>query len=86
VVAQLDGAPFESNRMAVFSAHVMGGARMGDDPAHSVVRSSDLRHHTVDNLYVVDGSVLPTSLGVNPQETIYGIAHLMGTRFAQSFT
>ena len=58
---------------------------MGDDPARSVVRSSDLRHHTLANLHVVDGSVFPTSLGVNPQETIYGIAHLMGSRFAQSW-
>jgi choline dehydrogenase-like flavoprotein len=81
-LALLDGAAFSVNRIAVFSAHVMGGAAMGDDPTRAVVRSSDLRHHTVDNLHIVDGSVLPTSLGVNPQETIYGIAHLMGARLA----
>jgi choline dehydrogenase-like flavoprotein len=84
-LAQIDAAPFESNRMSVFSAHVMGGAAMGDDPAHAVVRSSDLRHHTVDNLHVCDGSIFPTSLGVNPQESIYGIAHLMGARLAKSW-
>ena len=28
------------------------------------------------DLFVVDGSVLPTSLGVNPSETLYGLAHL----------
>jgi choline dehydrogenase-like flavoprotein len=84
-LGKLDRAPFEVGAISVFSAHVMGGAKLGDDPARSVVRSADLRHHTVENLHVVDGSVLPTSLGVNPQETIYGLAHLMGTRFAQSF-
>lgn len=84
-LVKLDHARFEANAIAVYSAHIMGGARMGDDPSHSVVRSSDLRHHTIANLHVVDGSIFPTSLGVNPQETIYGIAHLMGARFVQSW-
>jgi choline dehydrogenase-like flavoprotein len=60
----------------------MGGCAMGDDPARAVVRSEDLRHHKVKNLYVMDGSVFPTSLGVNPQESIYGLASLMATRLA----
>jgi choline dehydrogenase-like flavoprotein len=51
----------------------MGGCGMGKDPKTSVV-DPRLKFHTMDNLYVVDGSVLPTSLGVNPQETIFGIA------------
>ena len=46
---------------------------MGKDPRTSVV-DPHLKFHTMDNLFVVDGSVMPTSLGVNPQETIYGIA------------
>ena len=33
-------------------------------------------------LYVCDGSLFPTSLGVNPQESIYGLAHLMASRWA----
>jgi choline dehydrogenase-like flavoprotein len=83
---RIDDAPMESGRIAVFSAHVMGGCAMGDDPRSAVVRSSDLRHHAVDNLHVVDGSVFPTSLGVNPQETIYGLAHLMADRLHASWT
>ena len=39
---------------------------------------------TLDNLFVVDGSVLPTSLGVNPQETIFGIARWAATHIGQS--
>ncbi|MCA9491446.1 MAG: GMC family oxidoreductase, partial [Myxococcales bacterium] len=58
----------------VFSAHQMGGCAFGPDPATSVV-DLGLRHHRVPNLFVVDGSVLPTGLGVNPSETIYGLAH-----------
>jgi choline dehydrogenase-like flavoprotein len=82
-IAQLDSAPYDVGRLAVFSAHQMGGAAMGDDPARAVVRSADLRHHSIANLYVIDGSVFPTGLGVNPQESIYGLAHLMADRLAQ---
>ena len=52
----------------------MGGCAMGSDPASSVV-DVEHRHHQIPNLFVVDGSVFPTSLGVNPSETIYGLAH-----------
>jgi choline dehydrogenase-like flavoprotein len=72
-------------RQPLFSAHVMGGCKMGDDPKISVVRSRDLRHHTLENLHVVDCSVFPTSLGVNPQESIYGLARLVATRLAQAW-
>jgi choline dehydrogenase-like flavoprotein len=84
-LARLDGASFESGRVAVFSAHVMGGCKVGDDPKSSVVRSSALRYHGVENLHVLDGSIFPTSLGVNPQETIYGISHFYGAQFAQTW-
>ena len=81
-IHRLDAAPWEPCRVGVFTAHQMGGCRMGDDPKSSIVRSEDLRHHTIKNLHVIDGSVFPTSLGVNPQESIYGLARLMATRLA----
>jgi choline dehydrogenase-like flavoprotein len=56
---------------------------MSDDPKRGVVRSTDLRHHGIDNLHVVDGSVFPTSLGVNPQLSIYGLARLAATRIKE---
>ena len=42
----------------------------GDDPAGSVVDATG-KVHGMDNLYVVDGSVLPRSSRVNPSLTIY---------------
>ena len=69
----LAAAPFGPNLLSVFTAHQMGGCAMGQDPTRSVVRS-DLRHHHIENLFVIDGSVFPTSLGVNPQLSIYGLA------------
>jgi choline dehydrogenase-like flavoprotein len=50
-------------------SHEMGTARMGDDPSRSVV-DRWCRSHDVSNLYVLDGSVFPTSLGANPTLTI----------------
>ena len=70
----LDAAPYGALQHAIFSAHQMGGCAMGPDPSTSVV-GTDHRHHSVHNLYIVDGSVLPTALGVNPSQTIYGLAH-----------
>ena len=73
-VALLDRAPWQPLRVAVFSAHPMGGCAMGRDPEKSVV-DSRLKLHWLDNVFVADGSVFPTSLGVNPMESILGIAH-----------
>jgi choline dehydrogenase-like flavoprotein len=46
---------------------------MGPDPRTAVV-GIDGRHHHVSNLAIIDGSILPTSLGVNPSLTIYALA------------
>ncbi len=70
----LEALPYGALEHSIFTAHQMGGCAMGPDPATSVV-DPHLRHHQVPNLFVVDGSVLPTSLGVNPSETIYAIAN-----------
>ena len=80
--AAIDNARWEKGSVPISTAHQMGGCRMGDDPKSSVVRSTDLRCHTLDNLHVIDGSVFPTSLGVNPQQSIYGLARLVATRIA----
>jgi choline dehydrogenase-like flavoprotein len=79
-IKNIDDIPYAPCRVPLFSAHQMGGCGMSDDAKLGVVRSEDLRHHHVDNLHVVDGSVFPTSLGVNPQLSIYGLSHLMATR------
>jgi len=72
-LAKIDDAPLGPNRVAVFTAHQMGGCGMGTDAKSSVV-DAGLRHHHLANLFVLDGSVFPTSLGANPQESIMGIS------------
>jgi hypothetical protein len=49
--------------------HLMGTARMGTDPAGSVVNEWG-RSRDVKNLFIVDGSIFVTSAGVNPTRTI----------------
>ncbi len=70
----LDAAAYGAHEHGIFSAHQMGGCRIGTGPGDGVVDDS-LRVFGVENLFVVDGSVFPTSLGVNPSETIYAMAH-----------
>lgn len=61
---------FFLNKAAVLNyGHPMGTCRFGDDPATSVL-DRDCRAHGTDNLYVVDGSFMPTGGGVNPSLTI----------------
>jgi choline dehydrogenase-like flavoprotein len=53
--------------------HLLGTARMGNDPDRSVVNSWG-RCHDVKNLFIVDGSIFVTSGGVNPTSTIQALA------------
>ncbi|WP_407150670.1 GMC family oxidoreductase [Bradyrhizobium sp. ORS 86] len=55
------------------TCHLNGTARMGDDPASSVV-NADCRCWDIPNLWICDGSVFPTVGGVNPSLTIQAIA------------
>jgi choline dehydrogenase-like flavoprotein len=54
-------------------AHLMGTARMGLDPANSVVDAWN-QAHEVPNLFIVDGSSFTTAAGVNPTSTIGALA------------
>ena len=56
------------------SAHVMGGCGMAAKASQGVVRRGAV-HWQVDNLSVHDGSIFPTSIGANPQLSIYGIVN-----------
>ena len=60
------------------TAHQVGTARFGEDPKTSVL-NRDCRLHGSDNVYVVDGSFMPTSLGVGPALTIMANALRVGT-------
>jgi gluconate 2-dehydrogenase alpha chain len=58
----------------VCSSHDLGGCRMGEDPASSVV-DPDLRVHDTPGLYVFSGAVFPTCPGVNPTLTMWALCY-----------
>jgi choline dehydrogenase-like flavoprotein len=80
-VAELDVAAHKST---IGSAHVMGGCPMGNDPKKSVTNVDGKFHH-LDNLYIMDGSLFPTSIGANPQLSIYGLAYKLSTALLSHF-
>jgi choline dehydrogenase-like flavoprotein len=57
----------------LMTVHIMGTARMAADPRHGATDASGAVHG-VEGLVVADASVLPSSIGVNPQETIIAMA------------
>jgi len=69
----------------VVSAHVMGGCTMSDDARLGVVGANG-RYHGLANLSVHDGSLFPTSIGANPQLSIYGITARLASLLAQELT
>lgn len=64
--------PLKKFRALLFTAHLMGGCAMSDDPKRGVVDSSG-RHHHLAGLSVLDGSVFPTSIGANPQLSVFAL-------------
>jgi choline dehydrogenase-like flavoprotein len=72
-LASLDELIAESDDVSLGSAHPQGGNPMSDDPALGAV-GSDFRVHGHENLYVVDASVFPTSVMVNPQLSVMALA------------
>ena len=71
----------KADGISLVSAHVMGGSQMGATANDSVVDSFG-RHHLVEGLHVFDGSIFPSSIGANPQLSIYAFAMRNATRLA----
>ncbi|MED5622130.1 GMC family oxidoreductase [Ideonella sp. BN130291] len=80
--AAIQALPMKPLLTRVASAHVMGGCGMAGDERHGVVRPDGL-HWQIDNLSVHDGSLFPTSIGANPQLSIYGLTNRLATQLAK---
>jgi choline dehydrogenase-like flavoprotein len=76
--AELSARDFE-----ISAYHPLGTARMGRNPATSVV-APDHQVHDTPGVYVADGSVLPSSPAVNPQVTIMALATRAAEQIARS--
>ena len=81
--AAMDSAGWGSGRLALFSFHIQGTARLGGSPQSSATKP-DGETWEVRNLYVMDGSCFPSASGVNPMISIEAIAHRNATVLAYS--
>jgi choline dehydrogenase-like flavoprotein len=77
--------PLKNQLARVVSAHVMGGCGMAADGKQGV---TDVwgRHRRLGNVTVCDGSLFPTSIGANPQLSVYGLAARNASRLAEELT
>ena len=69
----LEDERIPARRFECVTFHPLGTARMGLDPSSSVVKPTG-ETHDVEGLYVIDGSVFPSSIGVNSQMPIMAVA------------
>ncbi len=77
---KIDGAPKSVLPEVMFNtsstAHILGGCCMGDTPENGVIDFNG-KIHGYDNLYVMDGSIIPVNLSVNPSLTITAVAEYL---------
>jgi len=79
----IDALENEPARYRYVSFHPQGTCRMGADPGRSVVNPYG-ESHDVKRLYIADASLLPTSIGYNPSETVYALASYIADQIVKS--
>jgi choline dehydrogenase-like flavoprotein len=75
----IDEHVVSTKRFSFGSAHPQGGNPMSSDPRNGVV-DEDFAVHGMDNLFVCDGSIFPSSVTVNPISTIMALADYAAPR------
>ena len=85
VKTMIAGLDLSLYRARLGSAHVMGGCAMSDDPKQGVTNSLGV-HQQLENLSIHDGSLFPTSIGANPQLSIYALCALLSEKLTQRLT
>lgn len=73
-----------ASRVECMAFHPLGSAKMSTSPDHGVVKPSG-ETWAVENLFVIDGSILPTSIGVNSQLPIMGVSMMLAKGLAGDF-
>ena len=72
--------PVPKAALQVYSVHLMGTARMSEDPRRGVTDSYGA-FHGVPGLFVADASLFPGPIGINPMETVIAMAIRNARRF-----
>jgi len=80
---RLDGFVAAPGKLGLAAVHPMGSVPMADDPTRAAIDSRGAHHHLA-GLWVADGSVFPTSIGVPPQLSIYAMGLHVGRALARA--
>ena len=78
----VEALPMKPLLTKVVSAHVMGGCGLAGHEKQGVARPDGV-HWQIDNLSIHDGSLFPTSIGANPQLSVYGITNRLAQGLAK---
>jgi choline dehydrogenase-like flavoprotein len=81
----IEALPMKPLLTKVVSAHVMGGCAASGIETLGVTQPDGV-HWQLDNLSIHDGSIFPTSIGANPQLSIYGITNRLAQGLAKRLT
>ena len=81
----IEALPMQPLLTKIVSAHVMGGCGLASSDKLGVVRPDGV-HWQIGNLSIHDGSIFPTSIGTNPQLSIYGIVNRLAQDLAKRLT
>ena len=81
----VNALPMKPLLTKVVSAHVMGGCGMAGIEKLGVARPDGV-HWQIENLSIHDGSLFPTSIGANPQLSVYGVVNRLAQGLANKLT
>ena len=81
----VNALPMKPLLTKVVSAHVMGGCGLANSEALGVTRPDGV-HWQIENLSIHDGSLFPTSIGANPQLSVYGAVNRLAQALAKTLT
>ncbi|SFB92465.1 Choline dehydrogenase [Polaromonas sp. OV174] len=83
--AAVAALPMKPHLTRIVSAHVMGGCGLAGSERQGVSRPDGV-HWQLENLSIHDGSLFPTSIGANPQLSIYGAVNRLAQALAKRLT
>ena len=83
--AAIAALPMKALLVKVVSAHVMGGCALSSEEKGGVTRPDGV-HWQLENLSIHDGSIFPTSIGANPQLSVYGVVNRLAQGLAKGMT
>ena len=81
----VNALPMKPLLTKIVSAHVMGGCTMTGTEKQGVTRPDGI-HWQIENLSIHDGSLFPTSIGANPQLSVYGVVNRLAQGLVKKLT